>query len=98
MLTGIGLLIAFSALQGAAVFLIAFLACRILGKTDRLSNLLSMSVSWLLWITLTIGGYRLLGGSGAIMEGFGLIMVLCLFATLSSLAYLFLWISRKGDG
>lgn len=51
-----------------------------------------MFLSWLAWCLLTIGGYAMLGGDGGLMDGFGLILVLCITALLGSLIFLLGWL------
>jgi hypothetical protein len=50
-----------------------------------------MAVSYVAWITLTISGYALLGGDGGLMDGFGMVLVLCFTALVSTFIYLVIW-------
>jgi len=50
-----------------------------------------MALSCVGWIAITLGGYTLLGGEGALLDGFGLLLFLCLTCIASSLIYLVAW-------
>ncbi|MFN3456040.1 MAG: hypothetical protein ACK4Z8_00515 [Novosphingobium sp.] len=49
-------------------------------------------LSWLAWCALTIAGYAALGGDGGLMDGFGLVLFLCITALLGSLIFLVGWV------
>lgn len=51
-----------------------------------------MLLSWLAWSILTIAGYAALGGDGGLMDGFGLVLILCITALLGSLLFLLGWL------
>ena len=88
---GLILLLLFVVVQGGAVFITAYLALIMLKRTSPLAKLLAMTVSYLGWVTFTIGGYVLLGGDGGLMDGFGMILMLCSSAFISSFVYLLVW-------
>jgi hypothetical protein len=95
---GFALIILFSIAQGAAIFGTAYLALRLLKTAHRFSKVAAMSVSYAAWVALTIAGYTLLGGEGGLMDGFGLVIFLCLTALISSLVYLLMWMLRPASG
>ena len=88
---GLLMLLSFMATQGAAVFGTAYIGLRFLKTSRRLAKFAAMSASYTAWVALTIAGYALLGGDGGLMDGFGLVLSLCLTALVSSLVYLVIW-------
>lgn len=87
-------LILFAAAQGAAVFATAWLALRMLRRSSRIAKTIAMAASYAIWIAATLAGYIMLGGEGGFMDGFGMILFLCLTAIMSSLVYLLAWSIR----
>ena len=87
---GLGFVL-FIAAQGAVIFATALAALRILRADVRLARLPAMVVSYGAWIVATITGYGLLGGEGGLMDGFGLVIMLCFTALISTLIYTVLW-------
>ncbi len=83
--------IVFVLAQGAAVFSTAFLALRILGNSHPLAKVVAMGFSYLAWSGCTVAGYALSGGDGGLMDGFGLVLLLCFTALLSSVFYCLIW-------
>jgi hypothetical protein len=88
---GVILIVLFAAAQGAAVFGTAFLALRLIGTSHWFAKAVAMALSCVAWITFTIVTYTLLGGEGGLMDGFGMVLVLCFTAMISSFFYLILW-------
>jgi hypothetical protein len=86
------ILLMFVVAQGAVIFGTAYLALRLLKKSDWFLKLAAMSVSYIAWVVITVAGYILLGGEGGLMDGFGMILMLCFFALPSSLVYALIWI------
>jgi hypothetical protein len=80
------------AAQGGVVFATAWLALWLMKRRSIVAKVLAMAVSWAAWIAFTLAAYILPGGSGGLMEGFGLVLVLCVTATVSTVAYLAVWI------
>jgi len=85
------LILVFMAAQGGVVFGTAYLALRLFKTSHWLSKLFAMAISYAGWVTFTIAGYSLLGGGGGLMDGFGMVLMLCFFALISSLVYLVVW-------
>jgi hypothetical protein len=88
---GLLLILLFAAAQG--------LAARQIGSNSKLSKLGLMLTSYAFWIVLTIAGYTMLGGDGGLMDGFGLVLMLCFSALISALVYAVAWalVSSKSD-
>jgi len=84
---GLFLMLAFFAAQGGAIFATAFLCLRRLGADQRLNRLPAIMVSYAVWIMFTLIGYFMLGGEGGLMDGFGLVLMLCVTALISALVY-----------
>ena len=84
----------FVAAQGAVIFGTAFLALRLLKTSHWMAKGAAMIASYALWSTFTIVGYFLLGGDGGLMDGFGMIVGLCITALISSIVYLVVWTVR----
>lgn len=82
----------FMAAQGAAIFTTAFLTARLLRTDTALSKILQMVLSWLAWVVLTIGGYTLFGGEGGLMDGFGLILMLCSISVIPTAIFTVFWV------
>ena len=91
MLVGIALVVLLAAAQGAAIFATAYLGLRLLKASRKLAKAAAMTVSYAGWVAFTIIGYALLGGDGGLMDGFGLVLVLCFTAMVSSFVYLVAW-------
>ena len=91
---GIMLLAFFMIAQGAVVFGTAFLALRLLKSSHWLAKAAAMTLSYVAWIILTITGYSLLGGEGGLMDGFGMALMLCFTALISSVVYGIVWMVR----
>ena len=88
---GIVLILLFAAAQGAAVFATAYLGLRLLKKSHWLAKGAAMAASYAGWSSLTLIGYALMSGDGGLMDGFGLVLVLCLTALVSSIVYAVVW-------
>ncbi|WP_257543567.1 hypothetical protein [Sphingopyxis sp. DBS4] len=89
------LLLLFPIAQGAVIFGTAYLWLRMLETSSRSAKASAMAVSYAVWIAVTIGGYTMLGGEGGLMDGFGLVLILCFTALLSSFVYLVLWTRHR---
>lgn len=76
------------------MFATAFAATRIIRADTRCAKAAAMVISYAGWVAITIGGYGAMGGEGGLMDGFGLVLVLCFTALISSVAYLIAWTSR----
>jgi hypothetical protein len=81
----------FVAAQGGAIFASAFLVLHLLGANQRINRLPAMILSYVAWIAATIMGYAVLGGEGGLMDGFGLVLMLCFTALISTLVYTAIW-------
>lgn len=79
----------FAILQGAVIFTTAYIICKAIGNVW--SKFSFMAVSYCGWVLVTIVGYSSLGGDGGLFDGFGMVLVLCFTALLSSIGYLALW-------
>jgi hypothetical protein len=88
---GLLLLLGFGAAQGAAIFATAFIALRLMGRDYRVARLPAMLLSYAGWVAVTIVGYGLLGGEGGLMDGFGLLLMLCFTALISTFVYTAVW-------
>ena len=88
---GFLLIAAFAAAQGFAVLVTAAIALHLLGASSWQAKFLAMAVSYIAWIAFTVGGYSLLGGEGGFMDGFGMLLLLCFTALVSSFIWLVLW-------
>lgn len=86
------ILIAISSVQGLVVFGSAYAMWRWRNFSNGLIKAPLMLVSWLAWSILTIAGYAALGGDGGLMDGFGLVLILCITALLGSLLFLLGWL------
>jgi len=82
----------FMAAQGGAIFATAFLSALLLRTNTAPSKILQMGLSWLGWVVLTIGGYMLLGGEGGLMDGFGLILMLCSMSVIPTTICTVVWV------
>lgn len=89
---GIVVILLFMIAQGGAVFATAWLGLRRARTLRRGAKLAAMAISYAGWIAFTVGGYALLGGSGGLMEGFGLLLLLCVTALISSCVYAAAWV------
>ena len=90
-LLGILFLLMFMAAQGAAVFGTAWLMLRLLKTSNWIAKLFAMAICYVAWCAFTITGYALLGGEGGLMDGFGMILGLCILALISSFVFLVAW-------
>ena len=81
-------------IEGALVVAVAWTATRLLGRPGRAARLRAMAVTCGGFITLLLGGYMLAGGSGALMEGMGLVLTLCVACAVGSLFGAILWVTR----
>ncbi|MDZ4113484.1 MAG: hypothetical protein U1E18_28350 [Brevundimonas sp.] len=79
--------------QGGAVFASAWLVTRLLKVSHWGWKSALMALSYTAWIVMTIAGYFLLSGGGGVMEGFAVVLMLCLTALASAFVYLVLWIA-----
>ncbi len=87
------MLIAFA--QGAVVMVTASFLVRLFRSATNWSKMSAVALSYVGWVTFTIGGYAWLGGEGGLMDGFGLVLFLCFTAGLSSLVLLIAWTLEK---
>jgi hypothetical protein len=90
-LLGVLFLLAFMAAQGGVIFATAYLVLRLLKTSHWMAKGAAMIASYVLWSVLTISGYFLIGGDGGLMDGFGMILGLCITALFSSIVYLAIW-------
>ncbi|GGZ01434.1 hypothetical protein [Novosphingobium colocasiae] len=81
-------------IEGVFVFAVAWLANRLLRQTGRAARIRAMVIACTAWIAFLSGGYLLTGGSGALMEGMGLIIVLAAACVAGTLLATILWVSR----
>ncbi|MCW4461131.1 hypothetical protein OK349_05380 [Sphingomonas sp. BT-65] len=88
---GLAFVVAFAAAQGAAIFVTAFLALRVLGIAHRAVRLPAMLISYAGWVGATVVGYAALGGEGGLMDGFGMLLMLCFTALISTSVYSAIW-------
>jgi len=88
------LLLLFVVAQGAVIFGTAKVGLRLLKFSRRPAKITAMLASYVLWIVFTIGIYAAMGGDGGLMDGFGLVLVLCCTYLISSFAYLLFWTNR----
>jgi hypothetical protein len=86
----------FIALQGAVVFGTAYLVVRSLNGSHWSEKIVAMSISYIVWIALTVSGYSLSGGEGGIMDGGLIVLMLCFTALISSFVYLLAWLFLSG--
>jgi len=89
------LLLLFVAAQGAVIYETARVVLHLLKLSQRPAKIAAMLASYVLWIAFTIGIYAVMGGDGGLMDGFGLVLVLCCTALISSFAYLLFWTMRE---
>jgi len=82
-------------IEGALVFAVAWIGTRVLGLTGRADRIRAMAVAWAGSASLLLGGYLLAGGSGALMEGMGLVLTLCVASAIGSLVTAILWVTRE---
>jgi hypothetical protein len=78
--------------QGAAVFGTALLVLWLLKISHWFAKIAAMALSYIAWVSLTLCVYFGLGGDGGFMDGFMMVILLCLTALMSSGAYLLAWI------
>ena len=81
----------FVAAQGGAIFATAFLALRFLQADQPAARLPAMLVSYAAWVLATVIGYMMLGGEGGLMDGFGMVLMLCFTALISTFVYSAVW-------
>jgi len=93
---GILLLFFFVAAQGATIVGSAWLVLRLLHTSRRGAKMAAVAASYAAWTGFTVTGYAMLGGDGGLMDGFGLVLLLCLTALVSSFIFLVIWVLR-GD-
>lgn len=82
----------FACAQGLVVFLTAYAFWRWRGLRNGWWKPPLMTASWLAWCVLTIAGYAAIGGEGGLMDGFGLVLILCFTALFGSLVFLIGWL------
>ena len=92
---GILLLFVFVAAQGATIVGSAWLALRFLRTSRRGAKAAAVAASYAAWTALTVTGYAMLGGDGGLMDGFGLVLLLCVTALVSSFIFLVIWVLRS---
>ena len=85
-------LISFVAAQGAVVFATAYVGLNVVRKSGWPAKIAAMAISYVAWISLTVGGYGLLGGDGGMMDGLLALLAVCLTATVSSTASTLAWL------
>ena len=81
----------FVAVEGGVIFATAWICARFLGARSRLAKVGLMLASYVLWAGLTITGYGMLGGDGGLMDGFGLVLMLCFTALIGTFVYAVAW-------
>ncbi|MBB4615523.1 hypothetical protein [Novosphingobium taihuense] len=86
------MLILIASVQGLVVFGSAYALWHWRGFSNVWLKAPLMLMSWLGWCILTIAGYAALGGDGGLMDGFGLVLILCITALLGSLLFLLGWV------
>lgn len=80
------------ALQGLVIFVTAWAAMRWLKLVNPWWKPLFIAISWLTWCVGTITVFHLTGGGGGLMDGMGMMLMLCATAFVSALAYAVGWI------
>ena len=83
--------IMFVAAQGFAVVSTALIVAKFLGITRWFGKIAAVLISYAGWITFTLIGYAIFGGEGGFMDGFGLMLMLCFTALLSSMFWTAAW-------
>jgi hypothetical protein len=98
-LFGLLLMLFFALAQGGVIFVTALLCTRLIRANSNLAKLGLMLASYAFWIVLTIAGYTMLGGDGGLMDGFGLVLMLCFSALISTFIYAVVWalVPSKSD-
>lgn len=88
----------FFAVQGLAVLVTAAIAVKLLRIDHWSVKIAAMLVSYLAWIAFTLSGYAVLGGEGGLMDGFGMMLMLCFTALLSSAFWTAAWLVAPSVG
>lgn len=86
------ILIVIASVQGLVVFGSAYALWNWRNFSNGWLKAPLILLSWLAWCILTIAGYAALGGDGGLMDGFGLVLILCITALLGSLLFLLGWL------
>ncbi|MBB3980914.1 hypothetical protein GGR44_000545 [Sphingobium fontiphilum] len=87
--------IAFMALQGALVWLLAKLVARSLGVSHWAAKAVLITASWLVWVTGGIFVWSLMGGSGGMFDGGMPVLVVIPTGIYGAALAALLWIFMK---